>query len=57
MLALELHRVLNYSQHMYENFIIIIIIIIKYLDWNVHINDLKKKLSRANGVLSKGGGL
>ena len=25
----------------------------KYLDWNVHINDLKKKLSRANGVLSK----
>ena len=25
----------------------------KFLNWNVHINDLSKKLSRANGVLSK----
>ena len=25
----------------------------KYLNWNVHIEDLSKKLSRANGVLSK----
>ena len=25
----------------------------KYLSWNIHIQQLSKKLSRANGILSK----
>ena len=51
----------NYSSKQFIKFIIIFIIIAKYLgvylddnlSWDIHIRELSNKLSRANGIMSK----